>query len=698
MFPHRTTCLTLLALLALNAELRSQEILFDFQKGFDLSGIEQRDVQTALAEVDGNTWLEVKTGTTQRWPGITLRPAAGTWDLSLCQQVAVDVRNLGDQPVTVTCRLDTPDFEGKRVYCQEGADIPPRAQATVQVTVRRRLPSNLKDKLFGMRGYPGGYLPDQGIDPARVDAILIFVSDPKTEHRFLVDNLRKVGTGDPWQVPETEEGLFPMIDRFGQYVHRDWPGKTHGDDDLKNAAAAETADLRSHPAPETWNSFGGWAAGPQLEATGHFRTARHEGKWWLVDPDGRLFWSHGIDCVRTSNATTPITDREHYFAGLPDRDSPLAQFYGRASWAPHGYYQGKPYETFNFTGANLLRKYGDAWQTIQAELCHQRLRSWGMNTIANWSDETIYLLRKTPYVVSIGAARKPIEGSEGYWGKFPDPFDPGFRASLDKPLAAEKGKSAEDPWCLGYFVDNELAWGDELSLAMATLASPPQQAAKRAMLADLQARYGSIEALNRAWATRHDSWNGLLQSQTPPELAGARADLEAFASRIAQQYFRTCRQAVKAVAPDTMYLGCRFAWVNDRAVRAAAQFCDVLSFNKYRYTVADLELPQGVDRPVIIGEFHFGALDRGMFHTGLKPVANQQERAKAYAAYVTGALEHPAIVGTHWFQFGEQATTGRGDGENYQIGFLDVCDTPYPETIRACRSVGSRLYEIRSAR
>ena len=44
-------------------------------------------------------------------------------------------------------------------------------------------------------------------------------------------------------------------------------------------------------------------------------------------------------------------------------------------------------------------------------------------------------------------------------------------------------------------------------------------------------------------------------------------------------------------------------------------------------------------------------------------------------------LGNPLIVGTHWFQYGDQATTGRGDGENYQIGFVDVCDTPYAETI-----------------
>jgi hypothetical protein len=98
---------------------------------------------------------------------------------------------------------------------------------------------------------------------------------------------------------------------------------------------------------------------------------------------------------------------------------------------------------------------------------------------------------------------------------------------------------------------------------------------------------------------------------------------------------------------------------------------------------------------VIIGEFHFGALDRGLFHPGLVPVKNQQQRADRYKGYVEGALANPLIVGTHWFEYKDEATAGRFDGENYQVGFLDVCDSPYPETIEACRSVGYRMYERR---
>ena len=112
--------------------------------------------------------------------------------------------------------------------------------------------------------------------------------------------------------------------------------------------------------------------------------------------------------------------------------------------------------------------------------------------------------------------------------------------------------------------------------------------------------------------------------------------------------------------------------------------------------MADFRLPDGVDLPVLSGEFHFGALDRGMFHTGLVGVADQAERAEAYKAYVRSALAHPHIVGCHWFQYADQCTVGRPlDGENYQIGFVDVADTPYPESVEACRDVAARLYELR---
>ena len=128
---------------------------------------------------------------------------------------------------------------------------------------------------------------------------------------------------------------------------------------------------------------------------------------------------------------------------------------------------------------------------------------------------------------------------------------------------------------------------------------------------------------------------------------------------------------------------------------AAGKYCDVVSYNLYQRSIADFQYPGG-DKPLLIGEFHFGALDRGLFHTGLVPVPNQPARANAYLEYVLGAVRHPQFVGVHWFQWQDEPTTGLVyDEENYQIGFVDGADTPYPEMIAASRNAARQLYALR---
>ncbi|MGZ3430875.1 MAG: hypothetical protein ACXWN0_03715, partial [Isosphaeraceae bacterium] len=56
---------------------------------------------------------------------------------------------------------------------------------------------------------------------------------------------------------------------------------------------------------------------------------------------------------------------------------------------------------------------------------------------------------------------------------------------------------------------------------------------------------------------------------------------------------------------------------------------------------------QSLGRPVIIVEFHVGALDRGMFHPGLVAAIDQHERAAIYTDYVKSVLKNPALVGCH---------------------------------------------------
>ena len=79
---------------------------------------------------------------------------------------------------------------------------------------------------------------------------------------------------------------------------------------------------------------------------------------------------------------------------------------------------------------------------------------------------------------------------------------------------------------------------------------------------------------------------------------------------------------------------------------------DVFSINCYAVDptkkiqdVVDL----GVDLPVMIGEFHFGALDAGLPATGLEGVESQKDRGAAYRYYCESVAAHPNGVGCQAF-------------------------------------------------
>ena len=167
----------------------------------------------------------------------------------------------------------------------------------------------------------------------------------------------------------------------------------------------------------------------------------------------------------------------------------------------------------------------------------------------------------------------------------------------------------------------------------------------------------------------------------------------------AQRYFRTIAEALHQHAPNQLYLGCRFAATPSPAVEACAEFADVVSFNFYKTVLAaeDFAALAPLDKPAIIGEFHFGALDRGLFHAGLGVTSNQDARAAAYTSYLQSAVENHLVIGTHWFQYVDEPITGRWfDGENYNIGFVDVADTPYPELVNAATAIHREVYQRRS--
>lgn len=616
---------------------------------------------------------------------LQIRPPEGqaAWDFSRATQLAVDVENLSkDKQLRLNMQVAGP-HAGKRRDANVGVGLNPGEKRTL------RLPLPHEWKFAPPTDVPG----IRTFDTSEISEISFFLQWP---YEFampgLVDcrltNLRLEGEEDP-TTGNRAPNYVPFIDVYGQFIHVDWPEKVRSADDLKRARVKELAELDTLPRPADWNRFGGWANGPKLRATGSFRVEKYEGKWWLVDPEGRLFFSHGLDVLSTYNDPLKVLPgKENWFAELPP---------GVNRYQP--------------TELALTQKYGtEDYRADYYDTLARRLEAWGMNSIGDWSRYELMHLGKTPYTLQLTDYdyKMPRIGNSNI--KFYDVFDPRYIEKMKNllPQMMEKDpiyrKSIDDPMCIGYFIDNELNFGNRGSrqtLVDAILRAPAKQVAKQEFARDLQAKYKSVETLNQAWGTQHASWEAFLEATTVPETAAYRADAGTFFKRMLDQYFRLARDAVKSAAPNRLYLGVRFV-STDSAIpelyETCAKYADVLSVNIYSFSPANFPRENYPDVPVLIGEFQFGLLQRGMFSASLCAAGvSPEDRAHAYTRFMQGALVHPNIVGAHYFQYRDQPLTGRGDSEAYQIGFVDVTDTPYPEMTRAARAVGLNLYTYRNA-
>ncbi len=667
-------------------------VLLDFDTNFKQSQIIPQDATFELITNSDDNFLKVNSGFTAAKPGVVIKESTDKpWDLTGYKTVKADVTNKGDEAIQVEMFVgDDPDGLVKW-YCSDYMDINPGETKIIAVNLAwtEGWAFSPQIEVNGMRGVPGKLKTDI----KKINQVSFNSRYAKNITHYTVDNIRaegKLELKDP-------KDFFPFIDEFGQYIHKDWEGKMHSNKDLVESANKELAHLNKSTGPQNIGKYGGYTKGPKLKATGFFRTEKVDNKWWIVDPEGNIFWTAGLNCVASDAVYTGVSDRENYFKELPRRESDFGQFYSKGTFTSHGFYLDKlPYDAYNFYQSNLFRKYGDDWLNSFRDVAHKRIKDWGMNTIGFMSDFGATKQHRTPYVGSIWIKNTPkIKGSEGFWGKFHDVFDPAFRTAVKNSVESQK-EGANDPWCIGYFVDNELSWGLPGSLATGTLRSPASQPAKIEFVKKLKKKYQKIQALNTVWKTKYNSWNDLLESTTAPNQTNAKEDLVAFYGDIADTYFRIINEELKKVAPNQNYLGCRFAWANnDIVLSTAGKYLDIMSFNKYEYSIENFKLPKGVDKPVMIGEFHFGALDKGSFHIGIKKAKDQAERGQMYQNYIQGALRHPNIVGAHWFQYIDEPNTGRFDGENYNVGFVDIADNPFEELINKVKETTYSMYDYR---
>lgn len=632
---------------------------------------------------------------------------ASPQDWSTQDVLIVDLTNLESRYLKMFLRIDDDVNANGAVNCRTGW-ITARKDGTVSAI----FPLKMDPMTVGMRAFPpigqSNWMADNRLplNLRNITGFRFYIEFPPGTTNIIVRNPR---------LARVTALTSQIVDKYGQFSQAEWPGKIHSDAEMilkdQQEGAQLARDLTSgynQYDGVTRDEYGGWMDGPQFLPTGRFRTTFYRGKWWFVDPNGFLFLSWGMNSIDYKDLPMIVTNRESFFNWLPPTDGPLGSHY----YPVTGVYAG-PTRTglaYNFYSANLERKYGPDYVNINHIRTVDRLLAWGFNTIGAFANDEMWRMRRrVPYnaYAKILGDHHWITFSPGY--KIHDPFDPMFRTDCVNAIAPVAAKVVGDPYCLGWFLDNELTWTDGLgedsgrySIAYGTLKEDISVSpGKQVWIQDLRTKYTTIEALNASWSTNFTSWG---QLEGPTNLggtspAGRVVDFKNWMTKLARQYFRIVDESLAAVDPAALYLGCRFYRYTKEIMDASALYCDVLTFNIYgagiplKFWYPDIAYLQ---KPFMVGEFHFGATDRGMFHPGLAPSLDQRDRARNYTEYVKSILENQAFIGGHWFQYVDQPLLGRMyDGENYNNGFVTVTDTPYPELVEAARTVHFTSYPYR---
>lgn len=452
-------------------------------------------------------------------------------------------------------------------------------------------------------------------------------------------------------------GEIPAVDEFGQSNLVEWPGKIHSLEQLQQEWEAEENETVS-TAPYNYSKYGGYQQ-KQVKGTGFFRTEKIDGRWWFVDPEGYLFLSVGVDCVSAGGGgnVRDFESREGMFKEIPPAElmDKFGSRFGRRQNA-----------IASFGLWNQYRRYGDAYPEKSKEMIFKRMDKWGLNTIANWSDNNVMLMNRKAFLMPLHGL-----GMDRDLMGLCDVYRPDFKESIEKSVSRSVARLKDNPWLIGYFIGNEPAWLDEEVRLCSIILEGKDRPIKTALKQYLSEK-GDTEENRKAFV------------------------LESF-----HRFLIVSNQILKKYDPNHLNLGIRFGNImrlDERILKSCGEAFDVLSFNCYdlypRTEMMDRALAIS-DLPMIIGEYHFGTVDRGMAQS-LWQVDSQEQRGVAYRYYTEKAYSHPGLIGTGYFQWCDQDLTGRFDGENYNCGLIDVTDRPYKEQVEAMMETATRLYDIHS--
>lgn len=401
---------------------------------------------------------------------------------------------------------------------------------------------------------------------------------------------------------------------------------------------------------------------------GYWRIAQDSaGVWWFVSPDGKQEFLNGVTTVQ-----------------------PFQR--GRVETGPH-------FVSSDWDGGIDRTGNLDAWsrQTLQ------RVTDTGFKALGAWCHPQFHQLDV------------PMTRDLNIWawmsGAAKRFYSPDWATTAEHAIKVQVDLLKDNRNLVGYYIDNELDWGDGVSGPHVYFDYlPPDDPNRLEVIRVIQTVWTSIEQFNADWNLSIKSWDELKTWQTlPPSHNKSYSRLfAAWLSHLAEDYFRTTSTFIRKYDPNHLILGVRFkGYAPIEVVRASKGYTDAQSLNTY---VSDARLDYEMFRmmyeesnqPIIIGEYSFHSLDgrSGNRNTvGFSAqVLDQQARADGYHLFTTRLAKVPWIIGADWFQWADEPPSGRSsDGEDVNFGVVDVDDREYDLLADSIRQTAPMLNPLHAS-
>ena len=416
---------------------------------------------------------------------------------------------------------------------------------------------------------------------------------------------------------------------------------------------------------QTFDKYGGFT-GIKGKQTGYFHTEKIKNRWWLITPEGNVFFSVGMYCVRIS--------------GIPETKT------GKRAYQE-----------------NCLKKYGG--EAKWAKTAIKRLEDWGFNTIGDWSSKSVFSSQSLPYVISLGIGMKGKNIiPKGYYGFFPDVFDSSFKKGVERAIKSKINwypKIINDPWLIGYFLADEPAWyGSKQrrgALVDDFIRLSHDSAGKKAWGNFLKQKYKGISKLNQVWQEKFKDFDEMLYLEKIKDTPLIKKDKLEFLGIIAEQFSKVAYEVVRKHDPNHLILGSRPTRDYPEVVKAVGKYTDIYG-GGFSGLKSGYEINPNFDElvnslyavakkpllPGVIITSKESNLPYGMVKT-------QKDRGISYWRYLKKVASNPNIIGLNWFQYFDPPLKCY-DKRPANWGLVNEKDEPYEEAVRLISQANKMVY------